>query len=301
MEILLADNLSKTFVGRKTSTKALDGVSFSIGTGEVMALLGKNGAGKTTAVKIIAGLVTPDSGTVTINSADGKDCSRTRVGAVLEGTRNLYWRLTPRENLEYFGVLRGLRLKEARSRGESLLKRFGLEDRANEPVRTLSRGMQQKLAIIAALVHGPGLLVLDEPTLGVDYEGTQALLKLIRELRAEGTAMLLTTHQLEIAEQVSDRTAIINGGRKVADALTDDIKMEFVGNNYVIDFQGELDKSVANVLIERYEANVADQFLSFTGSAEQLYHVLSIMSPTPIMRIARDDFGLSGAYRNYTR
>jgi ABC-2 type transport system ATP-binding protein len=301
MKVLQVEQLSKTFSSGGKVTAALTDVSFHIDRGEVLALLGKNGAGKTTAIKIVTGIMTADSGTVSIERQQGPQRHRPRVGAVLDGGKNLYWRLNALENLEYFGVMRGMRMRDARAKGKALLQKFGLEDKARAPVQTLSRGMQQKLAIVVALLHEPSLLVLDEPTLGVDYEGTQALLQLIKELRAEGLAVLLTTHQLEIAEQMSDRTAIVHQGRKVADALTNEIKGEFAGDNYQIDFQGSLAPPVVQALTDRFRASVSGQMLSFSGSAEQLYHVLGMLSPTPIMRVVRGDFGLSAAFVNYTR
>jgi ABC-2 type transport system ATP-binding protein len=301
MKVLQVDRLSKTFsVGGKL-TPALNDVSFHIEQGEVLALLGKNGAGKTTAIKIVTGIMTADSGSVSIERQHGTTRHRPPVGAVLDGSKNLYGRLNALENLEYFGVMRGLRMREARAKGKALLQKFGLDAKAGAPVQTLSRGMQQKLAIVVSLVHEPRLLVLDEPTLGVDYEGTQALLQLIKDLRAEGLAVLLTTHQLEIAEQMSDRTAILHQGRKVADALTTKIKGEFAADSYQIDFQGSLAEPVLQALTHRFRAHVSGQMLSFTGSAEQLYHVLGMLSPTPIMRVVRGDFGLSAAFVNYTR
>lgn len=299
MKALVVDNLRKTYSSEAGIKHALDDFSFHIDQGEVLALLGRNGAGKTTAIKVIAGLIAADSGTIRF-SEDHNARRGARLGAVLEGGKNLYQRLNALDNLEYFGALRGLRLGEARRKGAVLVERFGLSEVARTPIRMLSRGMQQKIAIAVALVHSPSLLILDEPTLGVDYEGTQILLQLMRDLRADGVAMLLTTHQLEVAERISDRIAIIHEGRKVADALTDAIKAEFAGETYRIEFQRGLDPDTVAAL-EALNVEIGDRALAFSGEPERLYQVMAALSPTPILRMVRGDSGLDAAYRIYTQ
>ena len=195
MSSISLTNISKSYVPQQF---VLKDISFDIKAGEKLGILGPNGAGKTTTIKMIAGLIYPDAGWVRIA---GKDPHRQPdalrgVGAVLEGNRNLYWRLTPLENLEYFGVLRKLPRRMARQRGLELLERFELVDKQKEPVRKLSRGMQQKIAIAVALIHEPKLLLLDEPTLGLDVEAGETVKTLIRQVADSGCAILLTTHQL---------------------------------------------------------------------------------------------------------
>ncbi|MEO1791498.1 MAG: ABC transporter ATP-binding protein, partial [Cyanobacteria bacterium J06629_19] len=150
---LESEGLCKSYGRRKARFQAVRGVSLKIAPGEVLAFLGPNGAGKTTTIKMIAGLIRPDVGWVKIAGQDPhREPEALRgVGAVLEGNRNLYWRLTPLENLEYFGVLRGMSRREVRSRGLELLDAFSLLDKRKEPVQKLSRGMQQKIAIAVAL------------------------------------------------------------------------------------------------------------------------------------------------------
>jgi len=161
-------NLCKSYGRGKQRFEAVQQVSLTLHQGEVLAFLGPNGDGKTTTIKMIAGLVRPDGGQVTVAGADPhrQPGALRNIGAVLEGNRNLYWRLTPEENLEYFGVLRQVPRKVAHRRGLELLARFGLQEKRNVPVQKLSRGMQQKVAIAVALIHHPQLLLLDEPTLG---------------------------------------------------------------------------------------------------------------------------------------
>ena len=219
MQILEAQTLKKSYPIKGQAVLAVRDVSLNIAAGEVLAFLGPNGAGKTTTIKMIAGLILPDAGWVRIAGRNPhQDAKALRsLGAVLEGNRNLYWRLTAAENLEYFGVLRGLSRRVARQRGQTLLERFELTEKRTTVVQALSRGMQQKLAIAVSLIHDPQLLLLDEPTLGLDVEATQTVKTLVREIAAEGRAILLTTHQLDIAEELSDRVAIINQGKIVAE------------------------------------------------------------------------------------
>jgi ABC-2 type transport system ATP-binding protein len=226
--LLVVDGLAKRFHSRTGAVDAVSDVSFSLAAGEVLGFLGPNGAGKTTTIKMVAGLVRPDRGVVRIGGAAGGTAqARRQVGAVLEGSRNLYWRLTALENLMYWGMMRGLTAAEARQRGMALLARVDLAGKAHNTLQTLSRGMQQKAALAVALVHRPGLLLLDEPTLGLDWQSGQEIQTMVRELRDEGSAILLTTHQLDVAQALSDRVAIIRGGRLVLDGETADVLARF--------------------------------------------------------------------------
>jgi ABC-2 type transport system ATP-binding protein len=225
MKPLEVNNVHKKYRQGKKTIQALSGLSLSINTGEVLAFIGPNGAGKTTSIKIIAGLIQPDIGSVIIAGFDSHRHPQAQgmLGAVLEGSRNLYWRLTAEENLEYFAVLKGINRLNARKQAVKLLEQFGLINKRKTPVKSLSRGMQQKLAIAVALVHKPSLLLLDEPTLGLDVEAGETVKNLVKQIAAEGCAILLTTHQLDIAEEISDRVAIIQKGMIIAEAPTSEI------------------------------------------------------------------------------
>lgn len=228
--MLVVKQVTKGYRSRTGLVAAVEGVSFEVGPGEILAFLGPNGAGKTTTIKMAAGLITPDSGTATV---DGHDMVRDRaralrtVGAVLEGSRNLYWRMTPLENLVYWGMMRGVPAAEARTRGVKLLERVGLGAKLRATVQTLSRGMQQKVALCTALVHAPRLLLLDEPTLGLDWRSGEDIKDLVRELRDQGTGILLTTHQLDVAEELSDRVAVIERGRLVLEGRMAEVLQRF--------------------------------------------------------------------------
>ena len=297
MQVLEVQHLQKNYrSARKQLTPAVRDVSLNIAQQEVLAFLGPNGAGKTTTIKMIAGLILPDRGEVKINGLNPhRDAQALRsLGAVLEGNRNLYWRLTPIENLEYFGVLRGLSPKVARQRGRDLLERFELSHKRKAPVQTLSRGMQQKLAIAVALIHEPQLLLLDEPTLGLDVEATQTVKRLIREIASEGRAILLTTHQLDIAEELSDRVIIINQGTIVAEESTGELIRRFSGSAYVVELERELDGDRVNKL-QNLGAIVNGKTL-LIRETESLYEVLHILQPLPLIRVAKEQANLTEVF-----
>ncbi len=296
MQILDAQNLQKCYKSHRQSLVAVHDVSLQLSSGEVLAFLGPNGAGKTTSIKMIAGLIRPDRGNVRILDRDPhRDPQALRyLGAVLEGSRNLYWRLTPAENLEYFGVLRGLSRKQARHKGRELLDRFELSHKRQETVQKLSRGMQQKVAIAVALVHEPKLLLLDEPTLGLDVEATAVVKRLVCEIAREGCAILLTTHQLDVAEELSDRIAIINQGKIITEKATNELIEQFSDSTYRIELEQEIDRdqqlklAQLGLQVEGKQIDLADP--------ELLYPVLAILRPLPILKIEKDQANLTDIF-----
>jgi ABC-2 type transport system ATP-binding protein len=302
MKALEVDNLRKTYRYGGKLVEAVRSVSLTLAAGEVLAFLGPNGAGKTTTIKMIAGLIRPDAGRVRIAGLDPHHNPQTLrlVGAVLEGNRNLYWRLSPEENLEYFGVLKGLNRAEVRRRGRVLLERFDLLAKRRTRVQALSRGMQQKLAIAVALIHQPKLLLLDEPTLGLDVEATQNVKALVKAIAQEGCAILLTTHQLNIAEELSDRVAIIQNGEIIASSPTRDLIRQFSGTAYTIEVEGELNASRVKTLSE-VGATVQSGKVVYTGSPEGLYLVLDVLKPLPLVQVKKDTADLTEIFLKLVR
>ncbi|MEN9226133.1 MAG: ABC transporter ATP-binding protein [Thermostichus sp. HHBFW_bins_43] len=297
MKTLEAQHLKKSYRQGGKQVQAVVDVSLTIAAGEVLAFLGPNGAGKTTTIKLIAGLIRPDAGTVRIVGRDPHQDPATlaQVGAVLEGNRNLYWRLTSMQNLEYFGVLRGLSAKTARQRGLQLLETFGLMEKRDVAVQTLSRGMQQKLAIATALIHQPALLLLDEPTLGLDVESAQTVKSLIRQIAASGRAILLTTHQLDIAEVLSDQVAVIQQGMIIAQSPTREFIRQFAGATctYQIELEQALDPIRAEQLGSLEVTLSEPHQMQFTGDPELFYRVLEILRPLPLLNVKRKEADLT--------
>ena len=200
-------------------TVALNKVNLKIRSGELFGLLGPNGSGKTTMIKCLSTILIPDEGNITVNGFDvKKETSRVRasLGMVVGGERTLYWKLTARDNLRYFAALYKIKRAYAKKRVDELLEMFQLSDRADERLEDYSTGMRQKVTIARALLHDPPILLLDEPTLGLDPGFSRQIRSQIKELtKKHGKTVLLTTHYMDEADKLCDRVAFINKGNIV--------------------------------------------------------------------------------------
>ncbi len=208
---------------------AVDGVSLHIHRGEVFGLLGPNGAGKSTTIRMLCTLLEPTSGTARVNGYDiirQANQVRQSLGTVLGGERSIYWKLTARENLEYFAALYHLPPAVAHRRIGELLERMELSGRADDLVEKYSTGMKQRVAIARALLTQPPIILLDEPTLGLDPQAARRVRELVGELKAEGHTVLLTTHYMEEADQLSDRIGVIDQGKVIALNTPDNLKRQ---------------------------------------------------------------------------
>jgi ABC-2 type transport system ATP-binding protein len=201
------------------SLLAVDGVSFTINRGQLLAVLGPNGAGKTTTVSIIAGLLTPQHGEVLIGGqriVGDTDPAKRRLGLVPQDLA-LYDELSARDNLGFFAGLYGLKGSPRDRAVDDALDFVGLADRARALVKTFSWGMKRRLNLAAGLIHDPDVLLLDEPTVGIDPQSRNAIFDNLAALKARGKALLYTTHYMEEAERLADRLVIIDHGRVIAD------------------------------------------------------------------------------------
>lgn len=212
MNSLEVNGVSKTFKAGGKIVTALDGVDLFVRKGGILALLGENGAGKSSLIKVCTGLMVPDFGTVSISGNYITSNNLGKIGLLLEGNRNLYWRLNPLENMEYFGSLKGMLKKHARERGRKLLDQFNLMHKVNAPIQSLSRGMQQKVSIICSVINNPEILFLDEPTLGLDRESTSEILAMVKQCANEGCSVVVTSHQIEVIEPITSDVAILKSG-----------------------------------------------------------------------------------------
>jgi ABC-2 type transport system ATP-binding protein len=204
---------------RRERFRAVDGIDLRVEPGEIFGLLGPNGAGKTTTMKMLATLLIPTEGTLRVLGIDPLTRPRevrAKLGAMLSGERSLYWKLTGRENLEYFAALYHVPPSETKERIARVLGAVKLADRADDYVERYSTGMRQRLALARALLPDPPLVILDEPTVGLDPQASRDLRDRVRDLKAQGRTVLLTTHYMEEADQLCDRVAIIDHGRIVA-------------------------------------------------------------------------------------
>jgi ABC-2 type transport system ATP-binding protein len=213
--MLEVNNLRKVY----GTIVAVDDVSFALRPGTLVGLLGPNGAGKTTTVSMIAGLVTPDRGAVRIDGeplSGDTDPKKRRLGLVPQDLA-LYDELSARANLRFFGALYGLTGQPLDAAMESALQLVGLADRARDVVRTFSGGMKRRLNLAAGLLHDPDILLLDEPTVGVDPQSRNAIFDNLELLKSRGKALLYTTHYMEEAERLADRIVVIDHGRVIAE------------------------------------------------------------------------------------
>ena len=251
-------NLRKTYGDGEDAVTAVDGVSLDVERGSVVGLLGPNGAGKTTTIKSMLGLVVPTEGSVEIagvNVHESPKAAYRRVGAMLEGARNVYWRLTVRENLAFFAALAGDRPSEERERHDALLEQFDLAEKADTPVKELSRGMKQKVSLACTLSRDAAVAFLDEPTLGLDVESSLELRAELRDLAKEsGTTVVLSSHDMDVIEDLCDRVVIMNEGRIVADDTVENLLDLFRTQTYAVRVEDEISPETRDSLEGRFAA-----------------------------------------------
>ncbi len=212
--------------------KAVKGITFSVAQGELLALLGPNGAGKTSTIRMISSILAPTAGTVTVNGKDTvkeADDVRRSIGMITEQP-GLYERMTGLEYLLFYGRLYGLSNREIEQRAELLYKRFGMKDALHRRLGGFSKGMKQKAGLIRAMLHNPPVLLLDEPTSAMDPHSARQVRAAIQELRQDNCAIILTTHNLNEAEKLADRIAIINDGLIVAQGTAKELRRQLSGD-----------------------------------------------------------------------
>ncbi len=206
--------------------KAVDGVSFSVGRGEIFGLLGPNGAGKTTAIRTMMDIIKPDSGQIRLMGQPVTEASKSRIGYLPE-ERGLYTNYKLLECLTYLGALKGIPRAEARERAGDLLARADLEAYAGRKIKELSKGMTQKAQFLATIVHDPDLFIMDEPFQGLDPVNTELLKTILLEEQARGKTVILSTHNMNQVEELCDRILLINHGRAVLYGPLDEIKAQY--------------------------------------------------------------------------
>ena len=214
---LVIDSVSKSFAGKR----AVDDVSLRVERGEIVGFLGPNGAGKTTTIRMALGLVRPDTGRVALLGGEPGPRTFGRVGFLPE-ERGLYKKQTAREAIAHLARLNGVGKREAFSRADALLERYGLGESARAKIRTLSKGMAQKVQLLSAIAHEPEFSILDEPFSGLDPVNQQVLEGIVRDLARGGRTVLFSTHVMEHAERLCDRILLMAGGRLVFDGRTED-------------------------------------------------------------------------------
>lgn len=286
--VLSIRGLTKSFARRrKPPVVAVDNLDLTLNEGEVVGLLGPNGAGKTTIIKCALGLIRPTAGAIAIAGHDvATQYSRAieQASAVLEGARNVYWRMTPRENVRFFAGLHGLDYRTHEAYFEELLERFGLRERAGEPLINLSTGMKQKVAVVAALAKQTKLVFLDEPTLGLDVETSLDLRVILRDLARETRrTFVVSSHDMDVIQDVCERVVILKAGRVVADERVDSLLALFRTRAYRLVLSGDpagglLDRLAKLVVGLTVEGRGRQTELAFDlPSANRLYEVFDLL------------------------
>jgi ABC-2 type transport system ATP-binding protein len=226
--------VNKTF----GSNPAVRDFDFELPRGTVCGLLGPNGAGKTTAIRIMLDVLGPDSGTVELFGEPLSAGARERVGYLPE-ERGMYQKMKVGEHLAFFGAIKGMSQRDARHEAAHWLERLGLGERADDRVNSLSKGMQQKVQFIATILHGPELLILDEPFSGLDPINSDLLRQIVVERKREGATVLFSTHLIDDAERICDRVCMIAGARKVLDGTLAEVRAESGRKDVIVVFEGD--------------------------------------------------------------
>ena len=298
MDSIVAEGLVKIYKSRKSEVHALDGLDLTVPEGSVLGLLGPNGAGKTTTVRVLTTLLRPDAGTATVAGFDVvKQAQQLRRVIGLSGQyAAVDENLTGRENLWLFGRLYQLPSPEAKKRAGELLEQFDLTEAADRTVKTYSGGMHRRLDLASALIGRPRLLILDEPTTGLDPRSRFGMWDVIRDLVREGTTLLLTTQYLEEADALCDTIAVVDRGKIIARGTADELKSQVGGERIeVIAHDSEDIPRVKEVLARHCEGDVAVEestrrlTIAAGGGSERLFAVFRDLDEAGI---AVDDIGM---------
>jgi ABC-2 type transport system ATP-binding protein len=230
--------LTKTYA----QVAAVDGVTFQVRKGEIFGFLGPNGAGKTTTMRMLTGVIMPDNGNAYIMEHRAGSLAAKQVTGVVPEMSNAYGDLSGRDNLMLMANLYGITGSRAKEDSALLIQRVGLDERQNDPVKTYSKGMKQRLILAMAMISDPEILFLDEPTSGLDVQSARLINRLIRELNSAGKTIFLTTHDMDEANQLCHRVAIINRGKIIAIDAPEKLRMAVSGMHSVeVSFNSEVD------------------------------------------------------------
>jgi ABC-2 type transport system ATP-binding protein len=264
--VISVQGLSKRF----GELRAVDRISFEVARGELFGFLGPNGAGKTTTISMVSGLLRPDEGTVTLGEYNLWESPRRakRLLGLVPQEVALYEEFSAKENLFFWGGLYGIARSELKTNVDEILARVGLTDRAREPVSRYSGGMKRRLNLAVGLVHRPQVLLLDEPTVGIDPQARNAILEIIRDIARQGTTILFTTHHLEEAEKLCDRIAIMDHGHILQTGSVRELA-KVVGDRDVVTLRGKFTASQIQQCLEHEPVSV----LSATDQMATLYLV----------------------------
>lgn len=274
----------KSYGKGEDSISAVDDISFEIKQGSVVGILGPNGAGKTTLIKSILGLILPDEGDVELFGKNVRDLGSERyqyVSAMLEGARNIYWRMSLRENVRYFSGLQGLHPDGVQRENTELISRFGMEEKASEPVRNLSRGQKQRASLACVLAQQTPITFLDEPTLGLDVQAAEILQTELRDLtESDDRTVILNSHNMDVVERLCDRVIVLKNGSVLTDGSVASLIDAFDTQTYEI----RLSESVSEEIKESIRSTVTvswhgddKRFSATVDSTDEIYSLMNKM------------------------
>ena len=246
--MLQITNLTKQF----KKIKAVDNVSLEVQKGDIYGFLGPNGAGKTTSIRMIMGIIKPDIGSIKLNGSDINTINRKKLGYLPED-RGLYQKQNLSEILHYFGCLKGLDKKDSKNRANLWLERFYLDDQKGRKIEELSKGNQQKIQFIIALLHDPQLIILDEPFTGLDPVNQILLKEVIKEKQEEGKTIIFSTHQMEQVERLCNNICLINKGHILLEGPLSEIRKSHSEDAIELNFSGKIDNSKLEVFFSDYD------------------------------------------------
>ncbi|MGI2336006.1 MAG: ABC transporter ATP-binding protein [Dehalogenimonas sp.] len=264
-------NINKTY----GTTRVVNDVSFEVDGGEIFALIGPNGAGKSTTIRMMMDIIKPDSGEILINGEHLGEDAKNRIGYLPE-ERGLYRKLKIMDTIVYLASLKGADPDAAVERAENMLKKFDLFDHRYKKIEELSKGMGQLTQFVVTVAHNPDLIILDEPFAGLDPVNSRLLKDTIRELRAEGKAIILSTHRMNEVEEMCDRLFMINKGRRLLYGKLNDIRRQYRAHAAVVESPTPLPENLKGITNRQVKGNVTEiQLDSTTSPQELLTHLLS--------------------------
>ena len=275
------DAVGKTY----TSVRAVDGLSFTVSRGEIFAFLGPNGAGKTTTIRMLIGLIPPDRGTVRYGLREGHTGPVQEQIGYLPEERGLYPKMPILRTLVFLAGLRGMPPADAARAASSWLKRLGLGDRQHQKLNTLSKGNQQKVQFISAILHNPKFVILDEPFTGLDPLNQELFIELIEELRDSGMTILLSGHQMALIERLADRVLILHRGRELLSGTMRDIRRKVGAQQKLacrFETEPPLDELATLGSWERSADGEIEWTLRDVGLSPALQHLATRMAPLSI-------------------
>jgi ABC-2 type transport system ATP-binding protein len=257
-------NIVKTFADKV----AVDNLTFSVAPGEIFGLIGPNGAGKTTTIKMIMDIIKPDSGEVDVLGEKMNEVAKNKIGYMPE-ERGLYKKQRVLDVIIYLAMLKGMSQRAAEDKANRMLEQTGMLPHARKKIEELSRGMGQIIQFIVTTIHDPQLLILDEPFSGLDPVNTEASMKMVTDLRSQGKAVILSTHQMNQIEELCDRILMVNKGRAVLYGGLAEIKSRYRNNSVLLEYEGELG-DVPGITEKRSHKGYIELFLDEKTTPQQL-------------------------------